>query len=173
MPRGVLPRGALRKRGALVRDVIADALCGPNGYFATRLPVLAAHTALGVPSAQDVSFTDDAGNRWSCHFASLEEESHLLQHVTLVRAHVAAGSAAAAATARAVSSDAASSATPAPTCHLSSQTSPAASREIPNRTGRVARTFDASVVTVRAGRSNRGGEKEDAHHCLAAERPLR
>ena len=46
MPRGVLPRGALRKRGALVRDVIADALCGPNGYFATRLPVLASHTAL-------------------------------------------------------------------------------------------------------------------------------
>ena len=46
MPRGVLPRGALRKRGALVRDVIADALCGPNGYFATRLPVLAGHTAL-------------------------------------------------------------------------------------------------------------------------------
>ena len=34
------------KRGALVRDVIADALCGPNGYFATRLPVLASHTAL-------------------------------------------------------------------------------------------------------------------------------
>ena len=46
MPRGVLPRGALRKRGALVRDVIADALCGPNGYFATRLPVLASSTAL-------------------------------------------------------------------------------------------------------------------------------
>ena len=46
MPRGVLPRGALRKRGELVRDVIADALCGPNGYFATRLPVLAGHTAL-------------------------------------------------------------------------------------------------------------------------------
>ena len=46
MPRGVLPRGVLRKRGALVRDVIADALCGPNGYFATRLPVLASHTAL-------------------------------------------------------------------------------------------------------------------------------
>ena len=46
MPRGVLPRGALRKRGALVRDIIADALCGPNGYFATRLPVLASHTAL-------------------------------------------------------------------------------------------------------------------------------
>ena len=46
MPRGVLPRGALRQRGALVRDVIADALCGPNGYFATRLPVLASHTAL-------------------------------------------------------------------------------------------------------------------------------
>ena len=46
MPRGVLPRGALRKRGALVRDVIADALCGPNGYFATRLPVLTSHTAL-------------------------------------------------------------------------------------------------------------------------------
>ena len=41
---GVLP-GTLRKRGALVRDVIADALCGPNGCFATRLPVLASHTA--------------------------------------------------------------------------------------------------------------------------------
>ena len=48
MPRGLLPRGARRthENAALVRDVIADALCGPNGYFATRLPVLASHTAL-------------------------------------------------------------------------------------------------------------------------------
>jgi hypothetical protein len=47
MPAGNLPRGVLKSgRGSLVRDVIYDALCGPKGYFATRLPVLAAHTAL-------------------------------------------------------------------------------------------------------------------------------
>ena len=48
---------------------------------------------LGVPSAQYVSFEDDAKQSWSLHFGALDELSRLLQNVTLVRAFAAAAGA--------------------------------------------------------------------------------
>ena len=44
---------------------------------------------LGVPSPQYVVFSDDGGRSWSVHLPTIDACTHLLQHVTVVRAHLA------------------------------------------------------------------------------------